>query len=110
MITLMAIITLLGFWCCYQTSTRAALTSGGSLTLWIQQNTARGRFAGLLILSLGLTLGLAYLGIGAGIFAFLVALMTIASLVVLLAPMHLINYRTVGIVLLVSLLLEMGSQ
>lgn len=108
MITLTSVFVLLGFWCCYQTSARAVLTHEKNVFVtWIRSNPKGGRLTGLFILSLSLTLEIIYLGIGAGIFAFFIALMTFGSLVVVLAPLRLIKYQSVGIVTLISILLEL---
>ena len=58
----------------------------------------------LLIISLGLSIWL--WGLGSGIFTFFIILMTVASLVILLAPLRLLSYKSIGLTLFFFLICE----
>lgn len=58
----------------------------------------------LMIFSLGLSCF--YWGVGSGSFTFFIILMTVASLVILLAPLRLLNYRFLSALFLCSILFE----
>jgi hypothetical protein len=107
MVTLIVVISLLGFFLLYNTSKKADLSRSFFIELWVQDNPKAGKLMGLLLISIALLISLFYFGIGSGIFLFFIILMTVASLVVLIAPLRYINYRIVSLIFLLSFLIEL---
>ncbi len=58
----------------------------------INHHKKSSTYVGLALMFLSLGLSCFYWGIGAGTFTFFIILMTVASLVILLAPLRLLNY------------------
>ena len=108
MTTVTILLTLLGFWLCYQTSKRAILsTSSGRLELWARSENSKAKAVGVLLMFIGLLLYINQLGVGAGLFGFVVLLGCVASIVILLAPLGILTYRNVLIVSIIALTLEL---
>ena len=108
MTTLIILLTFWGFWTYYQTSRRAQLNKPGVFTRWVRNHRREGRLIGLAVLAAALALTMAGHGTGSGIFTFLIALTVVASLVILLAPLGLINVKTVGAMVVLFLILELA--
>lgn len=82
----------------YSTSKRAKLILQYSFQKWITKNPKNGKFSGLVLLSISLMISVLSLGLGSGIFSFIVIIMTIASLVVLISPLHFFNFSKLLII------------
>ncbi|SFW26267.1 hypothetical protein SAMN02927921_00806 [Sinomicrobium oceani] len=106
MTTLIIAISFLGFYALYNTSRRAVLSKSLGIERWMQAHRAQSKTAGLLLLVLGMVLSVIYYGLGAGIFAFVVILMTIGSLIVLIAPLRFVRYQVLFLVLVLSVTFE----
>lgn len=102
MITLIICLALVGFFILYSTSNRAELTLQYKLQTWVRAHNNLGTYFGVVLLVFSLILAIVYLGTGAGTFAFLIILMTTASLVVLIAPLRFIKLFTLIILILLS--------
>lgn len=89
MVMLVCSFIFLGFYVLYSTSKRADLTYRYRVQNKIQKHHATSKKIGALLLLLSLAISLATLGLGTGFFVFLIALMTLASLVVLITPLRL---------------------
>ena len=72
----------------------------------INEHKKTSTYVGLALIILSLGLSCFFWGLGSGTFTFLILLMTVASLVILLAPLRLLNYRFLGILFLCSILFE----
>ncbi|GGF27152.1 hypothetical protein [Echinicola rosea] len=107
MITITVLIALAGFVCFYITSKRAVLTKELPLVKWGQQQPLMAKRVGSALLIIGGALSIVALGIGAGIFAYSVVLMTVGSLVVLLNPLRVLDPKVLVLMFTVSLLLEL---
>lgn len=107
MISLNTYLTFLGFWCCYQTSSRVRLAAPNTLEQFIRSDARVGNIIGFGFLLIGLVGSVLAFGLGSGLFAFMVLLSSVASLVILLAPMGYISLRSASMVCTVSILLEM---
>lgn len=107
MVTFIVILSSLGFYMLYNTSKRADLSRSFFIELWVQDNPKAGKAMGLSLNFIALVISLFYFGIGSGIFLFFVILMTVASLVVLIAPLRYVNYRIVSFIFLMSFLIEL---
>ncbi|MDN3663863.1 hypothetical protein ACFFU1_14835 [Algibacter miyuki] len=91
MITLISTFAVLGFYMLYSTSKRAELTFKYKFQHSINQNEKTAKYLALIFFTSSLFLSIITLGISSGIFSFLIVLMTVGSLVVLLAPLHFFN-------------------
>ncbi|MES2240238.1 MAG: hypothetical protein V4497_08280 [Bacteroidota bacterium] len=103
MISLVSLVVFVAFFFLYNTSKRAALSSNFQVERWIQQRQKPSRFIGLGILAVAYCLILSSKSIGASSLIFIIQIMTIGSLVVILAPLKIINYKFVlGMLILAS--------
>ncbi|RZJ73371.1 hypothetical protein [Flavobacterium sp.] len=109
MITIGTFLAFLGFLAGYNTSAKAILTGDSKLELWFRSNSANAKTGGLLLLVASLMLVIMQKGIGAGSFMFFVILMTVASLVVLLSPLKILNLKTALIVFVFLFVVEMSN-
>ncbi|MBC9795972.1 hypothetical protein [Sinomicrobium weinanense] len=106
MTTLITLISFLGFYAHYQASKKALLSRTLRVEQWMQANRKQSRVVGLLFLLMAVVLSVFYYGFGAGVFAFFVILMTVGSLIVLLAPLRFVGYRTLALILILALTFE----
>ncbi|MFD2034993.1 hypothetical protein ACFSKL_09335 [Belliella marina] len=107
MYTIIIGFTTLGFILNYLSSKRVILTSQTGLRTWAYANTFKSKGLGLAALTIGLILHIMHLGLGSGIFSYLVTLMTVGSLVVLLYPLNVFNFKSLLLVFAISLSLEL---
>ncbi len=107
MLSLSIGMTALGYYCCYITSKRALLPKTNPLVTWAQSNAKTSNYLGLLLQTLGLLLCILSLGFGSGLFSFLVILMTVASAILLIGPLYLINSKHLVLLFIVALALEL---
>ena len=101
MVSLSVTLALIGFYMLYSTSKRAKLILQYSFQKWITKNPKNGKFSGLVLLSISLMISVLSLGLGSGIFSFLVILMTMASLVVLISPLRFFNLSALFVIAIV---------
>ena len=73
---------------------------------WCQKKSKVANSLGYVLLLFACSLTIYHFGWGSGIFTFSVILMTIASLVILLQPLHLITYKTLIPTVLFIFLIE----
>ncbi|MEH6657339.1 DUF3325 family protein [Leeuwenhoekiella marinoflava] len=106
MITIASSLALLGFYMVYSTSKRAKLALEYKLQKWAKENEHIGKFLGIGLLLISLICSITALGIGAGVFSFLVIVMTSGSLVVLLSPLRFFNLP----ILMISIVLCFGIE
>ena len=107
MVTLAVSLTFIGFFLAYNTSKRALLVDGPVLR-WAKKNPRNTNIIGIQFLMIGLVCTIFTLGWTAGIFSYLVILMTLASLTVLVSPLHFFSLKGTVIVAIVLLLLEIN--
>ena len=74
--------------------------------VWLKQKQRASKLLGSLCLLTACGLAMAYLGTGAGIFTFLIVLMTIASLIILLIPLGILNKTTFLVASVFSMVME----
>ncbi|WP_236977301.1 hypothetical protein [Membranihabitans maritimus] len=110
MISFTICITFLGFFVLYNTSKRAKLSSQLQLETWVQRHAQLSKKIGSGMLITGLVSGVLAFGFASGIFSYLVILMTIASLIVLVAPLRFLNYHIIILIGISSILLEIFIQ
>ncbi|KDN56658.1 hypothetical protein [Flavobacterium seoulense] len=106
MITLVSLIVFLAFFVLYNTSKKATLATNFQAERWIQQNPKPSRFIGLGLLLIAYILLLSIKAAGVSSFLFLIQIMTIGSLVVILAPLKIINYKLIIGIICISTFLE----
>jgi len=106
MVTLLILLTFIAFYLCYHTSKKAELSRAYQLECWAQDHTHTSKIVGLTTLLLALVLCMVHFGIGSGIFAFVVILMTVGSCVVLFAPLRYVKAWALAAVFFLSIILE----
>ncbi|MEL1241177.1 hypothetical protein [Flavobacterium flavipallidum] len=106
MIALISLNIFLGFYVLYNTSKKATLESNLQLEKWIQQNPKPSRFIGLAILALAYSFLISIKAIGVSTLIYFIQIMVIGSLIVILAPLKLINYKIVLGTFLIAFLFE----
>lgn len=106
MVTVISLLTFIAFYLLYGTSKKMAAVGELGLEKWTGEHRKASRYASLALMILSLGLSCFYWGLGSGTFAFFILLMTVASLVILLAPLRLLNYPFLGILFLCSILFE----
>lgn len=107
MVTLAVSLTFIGFFLTYNTSKRAILVDG-PIRKWAKKNPGNTNIIGILFLITGLVSTIYTLGWTAGIFSYLVVLMTLASLTVLVSPLHFFSLKGTVIIAIVLLLVEIN--
>ncbi|MEY8779175.1 hypothetical protein AB9K32_02030 [Allomuricauda sp. XS_ASV26] len=106
MATGISLLTFITFYLFYGTSKKMASIGKLGIEKWIGENRKIAQIAGLALMVFSLGLSCFYWGLGSGTFTFFIILMTVASLVILLAPLRLLNHRFLGIFFLCSFLFE----
>ncbi|EKF55241.1 hypothetical protein I215_08351 [Galbibacter marinus] len=96
MTTLILLLTFAGFYALYNTSSRAELAQGG-FDVWLRSQSLL-KPAGVILLVGSLILTVLHKGLAAGILYYFVILSTIASLIIILCPLRIMNYKAVAIV------------
>lgn len=107
MTTLLVFLVFIAFFLLYNTSKKAELNRKFLLEKWAQDHVQTSKVIGLCILSGALAMCVVYFGIGSGIFGFFVILMTVASCVVLFAPLRYVKAWVLSSLFLLSFLLEL---
>ncbi|QKX05924.1 hypothetical protein HN014_13750 [Aquimarina sp. TRL1] len=107
MISITVLLMLSGFFFLYNTSKRAVLELPVKVETWFQGNDAIAKCIGITLLLASLIGLTANLGVGAGVFIAFLIFMMLGSLVILLAPLHVITYKRIAISFCVFLLLEL---
>ncbi|WP_417359232.1 hypothetical protein [Galbibacter sp.] len=96
MTTLILLLTFAGFYALYNTSSRVELPQG-RFEVWLR-NQALLKPSGIALLLGGLLLTVVSKGLAAGILYWFVILTTIASLVILICPLKILDYKTIALV------------
>jgi hypothetical protein len=107
MVTLIVVLSLLGFYLLYNTSKKVQLSRTLFIERWAQDNSTAAKYSGLLLFIVGLVISMLSFGIGSGVFLFFVILMTVASLVVLLAPLKYMSYKSFSLLFVFSFAVEL---
>ncbi|ULC59006.1 hypothetical protein MBM09_13955 [Flaviramulus sp. BrNp1-15] len=94
MISIALLILFLSFYIFYNTSKKVKIQSVFGVENWFQKHIKPSKFIALILLVLALILFINHFGIGVGTLLYFIALMTIGSLVILLYPLNLINYKS----------------
>lgn len=108
MVTFSLLFILIGFWVCYQTSERAALPAPNKWEEYLRKNKSQVSILGISSLVVGFVFSLMVYGVGSGIFAYIISLIIVASLIIVLAPLGYINRWNIVTTLLLCFLLEIS--
>ncbi|AUC84608.1 hypothetical protein CW731_04510 [Polaribacter sp. ALD11] len=106
MLTLTCCIAFLGFYLLYSTSKRAELTLQYKLQRKSAANKKTASYFGIGLLLISLIPCLFYYGIGAGIFSYLVIVMTVGCCIVLIAPLRFFNLTKLIIITVIAFVIE----
>ena len=107
MATTITLIVFVAFYLLYYRSNKMPSPTGLHLEQWAGGHRRLCGYCGVALLLLALGLSCRYWGWGSGSFTFVIILMTLASLIVLLAPMGLLKIRNVGVLLGISFICEL---
>lgn len=106
MITLIIALSFLGFYSLYNGTQKVDLRRSLLIEIWLQDNPMAAKAVGLSLNFVALIASTLYYGAGSGIFLYFVVLMTVGSLVVLIAPLRFVDYKMVATVFIFSLFIE----
>ncbi|MEL4308024.1 DUF3325 family protein [Joostella sp. CR20] len=106
MISFVILLVFFGFYAFYSTSKRAVLNNS-KIDLWLQQKYSPLKLTGLLLLIISLGITILVKGFGAGTLLWIVILMTVGSLVVLITPLRTIHFKTLFVLFIFSVLVEL---
>ena len=106
MISLLITFILLGCYFLYSTSQKTTITSKNNLEEKLRNNRQLSKIIGFSFLLITMVLAIINFGVFFGILFWLIALMLLMSLLVIIAPLNLINYKFLVILFLVLLLIE----
>ncbi len=90
----------------YNTSQKAVLNTQYAIEKWIQSNAQKAKLIGVSILMLTLVAATIVLGVTSGILFWLIALMSVLSLLVVIGPLRIVNYKYLLLIFIGSLLIE----
>ena len=106
MVSLALLSCFCGFYLCYTTSKKVEAPNVFGIGKWGKKKAKTAKGTGLLLLGVSCALTIIQFGLGAGIFAFSVFLMTWGSLVVLLNPLRLLDPKVLASVFFLIVLSE----
>lgn len=106
MISLTYLLIFLGFYFWYSTTSRIKIQPVFGMENWAQKKKMESKILGSLLLCLGWFLLFQNYGMGASSFHFLIALMTIASSVIVFMPLGILSLKTMILLLFLMLFFE----
>ena len=106
MVTGISLLVFIAFYLLYSTSKKMYPISNLGFEEFTGEHEKASKYISLALMILSLGLSCLYWGMSSGIFAFFILLMTVASLVILLAPLRLLNYRFLAIVFACCFIIE----
>ncbi|MFH6933897.1 hypothetical protein [Flavobacterium sp. YO12] len=106
MITIASLIVFLAFYTLYYTSKRAVLSYDLGFEKWMKKNPKQTKITGLVLLVTAYAIWLITQSFGCGTLMFFIQLMTIGSLIIILAPLKKVNSKALIAVLIIIALLE----
>lgn len=95
MISIASLLVFFGFYTLYNTSQKAYLSNTLTVEKWLQNNPKPSKLIGLGLLITAYLILLLEKAIGSSALIYLIQIMTIGSLVVILAPLKIINYKLI---------------
>ncbi len=106
MATGISLLTFIAFYLLYSTSKKMSVVRNLGFEQSTGEHKKTSKYVGLALMILSLGLSCFYWGLGSGTFTFFIILMTIASLVILLAPLRLLNYTFLALIFACSFIFE----
>ncbi|MES2574192.1 MAG: hypothetical protein V4572_04575 [Bacteroidota bacterium] len=106
MITIAISILFLAFYALYYTSKRVHLSYNLGFENWMKKNPKSTKIIGITLLVVAYLLWICVTAFGVGTLLFFIALMTIASLIVILKPLKITSPKTVLLLFSIMGLLE----
>ncbi len=107
MITIASLIVFLAFYTLYYTSKRAVLSYDLGFEKWMKKNPKQTKITGLVLLVSAYAIWLFTQSLGCGTLMFFIQLMTIGSLIIILAPLKKVNSKALLALLVIATLLEL---
>ncbi len=107
MISITISFLFIGCFALYNTSKKAFLSSDNKLQLWLQKNIKCSNIIGLALLIVSFFTAIFYLGVATGIVFWLLTLMTILSLLIVVAPTRIANYKHIIVLFTILLTTEL---
>ena len=107
MITVIFLLTIIGFYMLLLTSQRAEIPKTVPEKKIVSQHKTIFKTSGLFILIIAFIISCLQWGLAAGIITEFIILSILASLLVLLIPMQLINYKQLTVLFILSLTFEL---
>lgn len=95
MITIAVCILFLAFYTLYYTSKRVRLSYNIGFEKWMKKNPNPTKIIGITLLATAYVLWISATALGVGSLLFVIALMTIGSLIVILKPLKIIPIQTI---------------
>lgn len=102
MISLISLSIFLAFYLLYNTSKKAALSNDLRIQKWIQQNQQLSKIVSASVFIITYTTFITIKSIGAASLIYCIQIMTIGSLVVILTPLKLLNYKAILLIFVIS--------
>ncbi|WP_159021444.1 hypothetical protein [Formosa sp. L2A11] len=106
MITLSILLVILAFYLHYTTSKKMESQELLGFEHLLIQHKNLCKIISFIVLAISCILTIKVFGLGAGIFSFFIYLMTFGSLIVLLAPLKIFNYKSLSVFLVVCFVIE----
>ncbi|MEP5365271.1 MAG: hypothetical protein ABJQ37_15575 [Reichenbachiella sp.] len=107
MITLSVLLVFIGFFVLYMGSRRVELSLNWPLVQWVRRQNINTKGAGIALFLMAALLSVQLWGVAAGVLFFFIQLMTIGSLIVLLTPLQVLNYKFIMTLVVISFFIEM---
>ena len=109
MITLSVLLVFVGFFALYLGSNRVEIEFDIAIIQWFRSKKINAKGTGIAMLLIAMLLSVQIWGLGAGVLFFFIQLMTVGSIIVLLTPLHVFNYKFVSTLAVVFFLIEFLS-
>ncbi|MGY5356145.1 hypothetical protein [Wenyingzhuangia sp. IMCC45467] len=110
MISLLLIIIFFTFYTFYATTERIKVSSSLGIEKKLQNHKIKAKTIGIVLFISSFILAIYKLGFAVGILFNVIGFMTLGGLIILLAPLQLINYKNICIISLIFLLIELFQQ
>lgn len=104
--SLLILVTSIACFLSYSTSKRAVITKETKLLFWLHSNGKITKITTIVFFTLSTVFAIYTLGIAAGILTLFILIMLIWSLLVLLVPLQIVNYKLLLAIILISFFLE----
>lgn len=106
MISSVIIILTLAFYLFYNTSERSVKNHVLGFEEWVQEKKGLAKITGLCMFTIAYLILSHFFGLGTGSLLFFIILMTLGSMIIVLTPLKMVNYKNLLLVVLFSLCIE----